>query len=83
MKPKPTDLSIFFSNAQKNLNCPDIKPKVTSNTWYIGKIRIKYNGQYSQGDITSLVNPIQASTGLDKYADVDPVTAKTINITTN
>ena len=31
----------------------------------------------------SLVIPIHDKTGLDRYADVDPVMAKTINIITN
>ena len=38
---------------------------------------------YIQSGIESFVTPIQASTGFDKYADEEPVTAKTINITTN
>lgn len=33
--------------------------------------------------MVSFVTPIHASTGLDKYAEDEPVTAKTINIITS
>lgn len=32
-KPNPSDFNILFSKAQKNLNCPEMKPKKTNKTW--------------------------------------------------
>ncbi len=80
--PSPNLFSIFFSNAQKNLNCPNIKPIQTSSTWYIGNINIKRTGiiKYPK---ESFVIPSHVQNGLDNQADADPVIAKTIRIIMN
>ncbi len=77
--PKPIRFSIFFSKAQKNLNCPNSSPIVTKSTWYIGKIKIKRTG-VNQIPMSSFVIPSQIQKGFESQADADPVIAKTINI---
>lgn len=73
----------FFSNHQKNLNCPKINPKKTNKTWYNGIIIINIIGKYKAYGILSLWIPIYSKTGRDKYAEVEPVMAKTIKIITS
>lgn len=71
--------SIFFSNAQKNLNWPKRNPISTNKTWYSGKIIINRAG-VCQKPKSSFRIPNQIHTGFDNHADVEPVIAKTINI---
>ena len=40
-----------------------------------------YNGQYNHPEISPLTIPIHDKMGFDKYADVDPVMAKTTRMT--
>lgn len=78
-KPNPIRFSIFFSNAQKNLNWPKRKPINTNKTWYSGKIISNLTG-VCQKPKSSFMIPSQKQTGFDNHADVEPVIAKTINI---
>lgn len=71
--------SIFFSKAQKNLNCPNRNPIDTKSTWYIGKIKSSRTG-VNQYPKSSFVIPSHKQNGFDNHADADPVIAKTINI---
>ena len=72
-------LSIFFSNAQKNLNSPKTKPITTKSTWYIGKIKISRIG-VNHSPKSSLVMPNPKQNGLESQAEAEPVRAKTIKI---
>jgi hypothetical protein len=77
--PNPNRFSIFFSKAQKNLNCPNKNPIKTNKTWYMGKIRINRIG-VNQKPKSSFVIPSQKQKGLESHAEADPVMAKTINM---
>jgi len=79
INPNPIPLSIFFSNAQKNLNCPNKKPIATNSTWYNGKINSNRTG-VNQKPKSLFVIPIQKQTGFDNQAEAEPVMAKTINM---
>ncbi len=71
--------SIFFSKAQKKLNCPKRNPIRTKSTWYIGKIKINRTG-VNQYPKSSFVIPNQKQNGFDSHAEAEPVIAKTINM---
>lgn len=77
--PKPILFSIFFSNAQKNLNWQNSKPITTNRTWYKGNMINKRMG-VCQKPKSSLKIPNQLQTGLEIHAEADPVMAKTIKI---
>jgi hypothetical protein len=76
----PRRFSIFFSKAQKEFELAERNPINTNKTWYSGKIISNLVGVCNQ---VFFQNTQPKTNWFYKYADVEPVTAKTINIITS
>lgn len=72
--------NIFFSNSQKNLNCPNSHPTKTNMHWYMGNIKRIRAVQYIAPWVLFSPSPIHSTKGPASFPERLPVMAKTMKM---